>query len=739
MKNLKTFLIILISPILLIILKSSVFAAPIITHDNYQVDIYINQDSTFEVEEKIDLTFDGYSNGLSREITLDDPDCNSADTSLTCGGFEFLVLQSVSLNGEELQPDEYEKAIVEEEEGPTYFRIRKRIFAEETYVTGYKVSWSLRYKIYGGIQWRNNVLGGNVPFFYWNTLPETSNGIEKAKINIHFPDSVKFDPDALVNYSSYYSSSNPTFSSGTNTYSIDLTNVLFFEPVTFVYEFGEKEITKTQKLQIINISPQLGIRSVVDGEPLEALDDGLIEFMPAGEYEIKFVREGYIAQTKDITIKDQDVLIDVNLEPEEWMRNLILLLNLFFYFGLGFGVYYTYMNFRKINVKSKDAIEIRTIVPKFKPPEGVQPYMLGSLIDEEVEYRDVTGTIIDLAYRGFIKIKDLGNKDYELTLLPAQNEGKETIDETKLEDPKIDSAKPQTNVQNLLMPGLNNPAIPNILDMSSVKSQDSLSSKDHSSHANKANKHKQIPLNESEQSLIAAIFGSLTTKKISAIKVDVSFFKKIKSLIKAIYDEMVFRNYFKESPEKIRNVYTGKAMGYIFMGIFGTLFISFFLTTLTGFFQIFTIFSFLLFSGIVNLIMAGKMPAKTELGSKVYGEILGFKMYLETAERFRLQNLEPKDFEKYLSYAVVLGLEKQWAEKFKDIYIEKPEWYEGTTFNPVLIGIFTHNFSNSFSQTIRPVVTSSSASGGGWKGGSGSSFGGGFSGGGGGGGRSGGW
>lgn len=46
-------------------------------------------------------------------------------------------------------------------------------------------------------------------------------------------------------------------------------------------------------------------------------------------------------------------------------------------------------------------------VMEFAPPAGVRPGQLGSLLDERVQHRDVTATIVDLAVRGHLRITEL--------------------------------------------------------------------------------------------------------------------------------------------------------------------------------------------------------------------------------------------------------------------------------------------------------------------------------------------
>ncbi len=145
------------------------------------------------------------------------------------------------------------------------------------------------------------------------------------------------------------------------------------------------------------------------------------------------------------------------------------------------------------------------------------------------------------------------------------------------------------------------------------------------------------------------------------------------------------------------------------------------------------------------LVFEHFMPARTELGVAAKEALLGLKMYMETAEKDRLEKLEGPNaayaagagqpqrtvelFEKLLPYAIVLKVESQWAAKFNDIYKSAPDWYVGnwTAFNA---GYLAGSLSSGFASAINTGFTAPSSSGAG---------GGGFAGGGGGGGGGGGW
>jgi uncharacterized membrane protein len=143
-------------------------------------------------------------------------------------------------------------------------------------------------------------------------------------------------------------------------------------------------------------------------------------------------------------------------------------------------------------------------------------------------------------------------------------------------------------------------------------------------------------------------------------------------------------------------------------------------------------------SGIIMFIFSMFMAQKTVKGTKTLEKILGFKEFLQVTEKERLKfhnppKMVPEVFEKFLPYAMVLGVENKWADNFKNIYNQEPSWYEGYsnhTFSAVLLANSLHNFSSS-SQSVFVSQPHSSASGGG-SGFSGGGSGGGFGGGGGG-------
>ncbi|MHA6729404.1 DUF2207 domain-containing protein [Devosia sp. A369] len=156
---------------------------------------------------------------------------------------------------------------------------------------------------------------------------------------------------------------------------------------------------------------------------------------------------------------------------------------------------------------------------------------------------------------------------------------------------------------------------------------------------------------------------------------------------------------------------------------------------------------------LITVVFAVLMRAPTIQGRKVMDQIDGFKLYLETAEKERLNIVgEPpmtiNRFERILPYAIALGVEKPWSAHFdaelarnavSDVtpgMVYRPLWYSGSSsFSPGKISNAVSAASAGMTAAMvaaQPVQASSS----GFSGGGG---GGGSSGGGGGGGGGGGW
>ena len=209
------------------------------------------------------------------------------------------------------------------------------------------------------------------------------------------------------------------------------------------------------------------------------------------------------------------------------------------------------------------------------------------------------------------------------------------------------------------------------------------------------------------------------------------------SLDKAVNKNLTKAGYFKKDP---RNYSASKVISALILAAIGIIYFG-------------SVLGAWLSAGIIaGLVMLSlfykKLGARTRAGTLAKDQILGLKMYMEVAEKDRIEKLQSPNaaynqtaepvrtvelFEKLLPYAVALGVEKKWAGQFEGLYTSPPDWYRGnwTSFNA---GYMAGSISEGMNGAVGAAFTAPTSSGS-----SGFSGGGGFAGGGGGGGGVGGW
>jgi uncharacterized membrane protein len=316
-----------------------------------------------------------------------------------------------------------------------------------------------------------------------------------------------------------------------------------------------------------------------------------------------------------------------------------------------------------------------TIIPQYDAPDGMKPLEAGTLLDFKTDNRDITATLIDLAIRKYIKII-----------------------ETK---------------------------------------QDKMLRKDKLTYELELINNDFSALNAQESKLLKELFTDQTPgSRVTLDKAKSSLYKTAQSLRSEVALILTSKGYFKKDPTKVGTAY------YVVAGVL------FFAVWILGAVIGFEIVIGFVLAAAILVIFGFIMPARTTLGTEAVEHIKGLKMYLDVAEKDRIQKLQGPDaqyaanagepvktvelFEKLLPFAMVLGVEKQWAGQFEGLYNSPPDWYAGnwTTFNAIYLADALNNGIGSAVNSSFASPSSSGSSGFG---------GGGFSGGGGGGGGGGGW
>ena len=316
--------------------------------------------------------------------------------------------------------------------------------------------------------------------------------------------------------------------------------------------------------------------------------------------------------------------------------------------------------------KGKDPDPGMSVAPMYEPPKGFTPAEAGTLLDDVIHPRDITSTLVDLAVKGFIKIKEkkddgffFKSKDYEFELLKPQSEWQGL------------SSHEVVMLTNLFGEG-------NSTTLSSLKNRFYTALPVMQQNIKAQLKNKGMYLLDPDSARALTFFG--------AVVIAAPF------VILQITDKISLIN----SPAV---TFVGVLLAVVIIWLFGR-----------------------------------EMSAKTVLGGRTRVQILGFQEFMNRVDADRLKRMPPDTFEKFLPFAMALGVEHQWAQAFAGIIQQPPSWYvpyggySGMNFNPIF---FTNSMGSMTSAAHDTFVSAprASASGSGFSG-SGFSSGGGFSGGG---------
>lgn len=371
------------------------------------------------------------------------------------------------------------------------------------------------------------------------------------------------------------------------------------------------------------------------------------------------------------------------------------------------------------------------VYPQFNAPQNLSPAAVGYLDKEYYAEEMITAAIISLATKGFIKIIEddkrilgiFGGKEYTLEKI------KEAADSLPKEELSLMYKFFPGNAKVISFDGKYNSKIEYAVNdfKASLKYQ-------HDPFLKKGNNTKKliIPL------LIIIILysaGIFFSYKITYS--DIHMGSAIPLGTGLLFLGIIL-SYFFERYLSVKIIFGFIAVGLIILWI-TVVSADSNLEMNLGFYASYAFFIF----GFIALVLYQyfiKQPTPEKL--EIQSLIKGFKMYLGTAEEKTLQfhnppAMTPEVFEQMLPYAMVLGVDKIWGEKFQTMLKKstlgaqnyQSNWFVGAS---IMNMNFANSLSSSLSQSIASSATQPSSSGSG-------SGGGGFSGGGGGGGGGGGW
>jgi uncharacterized membrane protein len=210
-------------------------------------------------------------------------------------------------------------------------------------------------------------------------------------------------------------------------------------------------------------------------------------------------------------------------------------------------------------------------------------------------------------------------------------------------------------------------------------------------------------------------------RRISQIKQDIDSKRQFDQVKDSVYRGLKEKGYIARNPNGIKIAFYVVGGAFLALAVFG----------LYNWLGLAVIISLIL-SGLLFFVFASLMGQRTDKGVEVENYLKGLKLYLGVVEKDRINfhnapAKNPQTFEKFLPYAMALGVEKAWAGQFEGIYTQPPTWYSypaGYNFTVIALTSDLRSFATSANMSMA-AAASSGASGMGGGGFSGGGFGGG--------------
>jgi len=487
-----------------------------------ETDITINQDSTFDVEEKQTYYLNGNFGYFYREIGLKKLD-HISDIEVFDGEGKRLAKGQYDVS--------YRGNIIE-----VKWEFPRRDFNKEL------KSWTVRYRVHGGLGFYESW-----DELYWNIVfADRDVRVKQAEARVHLPAEVGRE---------------------------DLKTKLFVGP--------EGSESQSNNIQVV--------------------DSKTVRFWSRG------INPGYFMTV--VVGWPKGIVEEPAFYKKEIVNWAVLLVS------TGLFLFVLMKTFMLWKEKGQDPKIDKTIMAEYSPPDDLPPAIFGILVDQNVETRDITATIVDLAVRGHLRI---------------------------------------------------------------IEKEEKFGFIKHKKYFLEKRKEADKDLLPFEKKIMRILFASGDTVSLGHLQK--TFYKRIPDIKDSFYREVEKTGYFLDNIERTRRKYAKTGFKILAGGVVLFLFFWFINVFYDAFFSSYIIQFLILeasifFSALVVFAFSYYMPIMTTKGKEAKWKLLGFKEYLQKAEKLRMERETVETFSKYLPYAMVLGVEKKWAERFSDIAYQKEDWY----------------------------------------------------------------
>jgi len=373
--------------------------------------------------------------------------------------------------------------------------------------------------------------------------------------------------------------------------------------------------------------------------------------------------------------------------------------------------------------------DVGAIAVRYKPPKNLEAAEAGLLIDQSLDDTDLTGTVIELARDGWLEIEHPKAEGLIDKLLTGN---RVTLKRTRSSKEWQELPPYKQHLMECFFcrgptfsPGGTESA-------SVVQERNNWLEKSKARIHERAVEHRLFPENpkkvRGKYLLGAALLGALLLGMalwFSPMAPESKFMATFSTVFIAVFSLTGYRIFTRTK---------GRIAHGVGAFIIVALMVTQFLPVMVGLFDLnFPGWISILFDPLTPtivlvfglLLFAWQMPRRTEIGARVQRELLGFKQFMERAERDRIRFLlkeDPDYFEHTLPYAALFGLVATWAAQFEGL-IAMPVWYSGSSFDH--LGHDLDHLSSTGVSSSPPASSGGSSGGGGFSGGGGGGGGGG--------------
>ncbi len=385
--------------------------------------------------------------------------------------------------------------------------------------------------------------------------------------------------------------------------------------------------------------------------------------------------------------------------------------------------------YRRWSKFGRDPKGTGVIVPQYESPDNLSPMQISFILKQYFGNISLSAEIIYLATQGFLKISKVTVKGVFASTDDYEFEKLKPADDTLAQ------------FQSKLLDGLFAPDMTMLSSM--AETAQTISAIQTDPHASKAARLMaglvdKMTTAASKKTVAAGERAMENKARLSDLKYN--FFPVVEKVQQDCETSLVDGGYFpegKKHKEGYAIAINGQKGARSLLIVMCALFLIGFGVGLVGVFSGGSGVAMLSYISTVIIwaIFAILMPRMTEKGVLTKEYIKGFKLYLSVAEKDRINfhnapAKNPAQFEKFLPFAMALGVEKAWAKCFEGITLSTPTWYNDPTmtgFSAVSFASSMSSFSTASSAGLSSSPGSSSGSGGGGSSGGGGGGGGGGS------------